>query len=370
MGFRDEQIGSTGATGPTGTGATGATGPSGANGPSGPSGATGPTGANGATGANGFTGNPGPSGSSGQTGATGQSTAWYEGTVNPVALYNDGDWYFNITNQLVFQQVSGAWIPRANLLGAQGIQGPTGSGSTGPTGAAGSGSTGPTGAAGSGSTGPTGAAGSGSTGPTGAAGSGSTGPTGAAGIGNTGPTGAAGIGNTGPTGATGSGSTGPTGAAGITGPAPSGSGIVCVASGVAQVGLASGYAAFHASGTTALTTAIPKIALAAQDYTDGNFAASVYTVPAGGASRYIIAGGALVLCGSTSCTIYVAVLQNGTEVMRIFEQTPAANAYVAGAASRPIALAAGDVISLVGYAGTAATVPATGETFLAVERVA
>ena len=326
MGFRDEQIGSTGATGPAGTGATGATGPGGANGPSGPSGATGPAGANGAAGANGFTGNPGPSGSSGQTGATGQSTAWYEGTVNPVALYNDGDWYFNITNQLVFQQVSGAWIPRANLLGAQGIQGPTGSGSTGPTGAAGSGSTGPTGAAGSGSTGPTGAAGSGST--------------------------------------------GPTGADGITGPAPSGSGIVCVANGVAQVGLASGYAAFHASGTTALTTAIPKIALAAQDYTDGNFAASVYTVPAGGASRYIIAGGALVLCGSTSCTIYVAVLQNGTEVMRIFEQTPAANAYVAGAASRPIALAAGDVISLVGYAGTAATVAATGETFLAVERVA
>ena len=348
MGFRDEQIGSTGATGPAGTGATGATGPGGANGPSGPSGATGPPGANGAAGANGFTGNPGPSGSSGQTGATGQSTAWYEGTLNPVALYNDGDWYFNITNQLVFQQVSGAWVARANLLGSQGIQGPTGIGITGPTGAAGSGSTGPTGAAGSGSTG----------------------PTGAAGIGNTGPTGAAGIGNTGPTGATGSGSTGPTGAAGITGPAPSGSGIVCVASGVAQVGLASGYAAFHASGTTALTTAIPKIALAAQDYTDGNFAASVYTVPAGGAGRYIIAGGAFVVCGSTSCTIYVAVLQNGTEVMRIFEQTPAANAYVAGAASRPIALAAGDVISLVGYAGTAATVLATGEAFLAVERVA
>ena len=156
-------------------------GQTGAQGSQGVQGVAGSNGVNGATGPQGPQGVAGPTGPQGNTGTAGQlliaGNAALSGTVNPTAgIGVDGDFYVNITTNMVFgPKVGGAWpggsvsiIGPAGPAGAQGTSGAQGTagpaGSTGVAGVAGVagpvGPQGPIGATGAtGAKGDTGAAG-------------------------------------------------------------------------------------------------------------------------------------------------------------------------------------------------------------------
>jgi hypothetical protein len=207
-------IGVTGATGPASTipGATGATGLIGNTGSTGATGigitgATGLTGSTGATGV-GITGATGI-GITGATGPQGTSINIKGSVANPSLLPTTGnnvnDAYIVDSNgDLYIWTAALIWNNVGQIVGPQGLSGPTG-----PTGIGITGATGPQGATGIGITGATGIGITGATGPQGATGIGTTGATG---IGITGATGLQGI-----TGATGLSFTGPTGATGPAG---------------------------------------------------------------------------------------------------------------------------------------------------------
>jgi Collagen triple helix repeat (20 copies) len=77
---------------------------------------------------------------------TQKSSVWLSGTGEPSsALGNNGDFYLNLANSDVYQEINGVWVKVANIRGAQGTTGATGAigpqgppGSTGATGAQGS----------------------------------------------------------------------------------------------------------------------------------------------------------------------------------------------------------------------------------------
>ncbi len=181
-------IGSTGSTGATGaqgplglqglrglqgevgpTGLTGATGPQGLEGVAGPTGGTGATGSQGATGLTGATGPQGVQGIQGGQGVAGSNgqiliagSAALSGTTNPASTVGvDGDFYVNLTTNMIFgPKVGGTWpsgsvsmVGPQGQTGAQGIQGGQGvagsngvNGATGPQGPQGvAGPTGPQG---------------------------------------------------------------------------------------------------------------------------------------------------------------------------------------------------------------------------------
>jgi hypothetical protein len=148
-------VGVTGPMGPTGPagarGVTGPTGPQGVTGPMGPTGPQGVTGATGAastvvgpTGATGATGPAGPTGATGAastvqgpvgaTGPTGpqgpisETEEWISGIEDPSATTGvEGDWFLRTDTGDVFEKVPvNAWTWRLNIMGGQGVVGPTG----------------------------------------------------------------------------------------------------------------------------------------------------------------------------------------------------------------------------------------------------
>lgn len=85
-------------------GSTGATGPPGPTGPAGPTGPTGPTGA---------TGPPGPTGAAGST--------WYSGVGAPASgLGANGDFYYRIDTNQIYQKAGGTWSATTSIVATPG----------------------------------------------------------------------------------------------------------------------------------------------------------------------------------------------------------------------------------------------------------